>query len=93
MIIYLKKFGQTLISRQTGREAYSAYQPYLMGIKEGEVIEIDFEGVLVLAPSWADEFITPLQEQFKNKIVFSNTTNASVKATLDLLEDIKSKTE
>ena len=60
MNIELKKFGTTLISRQTGREAFSALQPFLSGVKDDEVIKVDFDGILTFSPSWGDEFLTPL---------------------------------
>lgn len=85
MIIQLKKFGTTLVSRPSGKEAWLAFQPVLYGIKEGEEVVVDFEGVIVLTPSWADEFLTPLQNQFKNQVKLQNTNNPSVTATLEIL--------
>lgn len=38
----------------------------------------------VLTPSWADEVITPLAENFTN-VKLLNTENSSVKATLETL--------
>ena len=49
-------------------------------------MEIDFLGVKVLAPSWADEVITKIAEDFKN-IKLLNTENSSVQATLKTLRD------
>jgi len=89
MRIFLKKFGTTLISRPAGKEAFLVIQPELKGIPEDEKIEIDFEGVAVFTPSWADEFITPLSDQYKERIVLANTENPSVKATLETLEKAK----
>ena len=89
MHIFLKKFGTTLISRPAGKEAFLVVQPELKGIPEDERIEIDFEGVAVFTPSWADEFITPLLVQYKKRIVLANTENPSVKATLETLEKAK----
>lgn len=87
MRIQLKKFGNTLISRPAGKEAFLALQPSIKDLlKSDENIEIDFEGVLVLTPSWADEFITPLSNQFKKRVLLENTTNPSVKASLETLE-------
>lgn len=86
MIIELKKFGKMLISRPAGKEAFLAAQAYTLP-KENEKIVIDFDGVLVLSPSWADEFLTPLKEKYKD-VEYLNTENASVKATLELLEKI-----
>lgn len=86
MIIELKKFGTTLISRQTGREAFAAFQPTLRGINPKENLEINFEGVLTFSPSWADEFLTPLIKEFGARVILRATENPSVKATLEILE-------
>ncbi len=85
MKIYLKKFGTTLISRPAGKEAYLSLQPLMGDVDPGEKIEIDFEGVAVLTPSWADEFVTPLRNSFGGDVVLLNTENPSVKATLETL--------
>lgn len=86
MTIQIKKFGTTLVSRPAGKEAWLAYQPSLHTASEdGEVI-VDFDGVFVLTPSWADEFLTPLRERFGKKVTLKNTDNASVRATLTILE-------
>lgn len=85
MRIELKKFGEILISRPAGREAYLAMEAYtLKGLNENELIEIDFSGVKVLAPSWADEVITKIVKEFKN-VKLLNTENSSVQATLETL--------
>ena len=86
MVIELKKFGDTLISRQAGREALAAFQPTLRGVDPTEKLEIDFEGVLTFSSSWADEFLTPLVKRFPDRVVFHNTKNPSVKATLEILK-------
>ena len=86
MKIELKKFGTTLISRQTGREAFSALQPFLVDVKNNEIIVVDFEGVLTFSPSWGDEFLTPLLSRYENSLVLKSIKNPSVKATLDILQ-------
>lgn len=91
MVIELKKFGTTLISRQTGREAFLALQSILKNIKENENIEIDFEGVLTFSPSWGDEFLTPLLNTYGGRMVLKNTSNLSVQATLEMLEKTTGK--
>ena len=89
MKIYLKKFGDILTSRQDGREAFGAISPELINIAKDEKIEIDFEGVGTLTPSWADEFITKIEDKYGGKVVLMDTNNPSVKATLELLQRIK----
>lgn len=91
MLIVVKKFGDFLVSRPAGRDAYLAAQSSLLrDVGVDEPIEIDFEGVRVLTPSWADEFLTPIQKKFKNVQLF-NTSNASVQATLKTLEEFSGK--
>ena len=92
MRIELKKFGDLLTSRQDGREALSAIEPLLMGVTVNENIELDFKGVTTFTPSWADEFITKLNERFGNRVFYLNDENSSVKATLALLLKLKNKT-
>jgi len=86
MKIELKKIGTTLISRQTGKEAYLVIQPILREVKENETIEIDFSGVLTFSPSWGDEFLTPLINTYGDRLILKNTSNPSVLATLDILQ-------
>ena len=85
MNIQVKKFGTTLVSRPSGKEAWLAFQPVLNQTSPTEEISVDFEGVVVLTPSWADEFLTPLRERFKEKVKLYNVSNPSVEATLAIL--------
>ena len=83
MKIDLKKFGKILISRPAGKEALLSLQSVIKKMAPDEKIEIDFEGVSVLTPSWADEFVTPLGRG--REVALLNTENPSVKATLETL--------
>ncbi len=86
MKIEIVKFGELLISRPMGKDAYLSMMAYLLPKDLTEPIQLDFKGVKVLAPSWGDEFITPLVKQFGKRIEFINTENPSVKATLEILQ-------
>jgi len=86
MIIELKKFGTTLVSHPSGKEAWLAFQPVLNTASDNEEIIVDFADVMVLTPSWADEFLTPLRTRFGKRVTLKNTDNASVKATLAILD-------
>jgi len=88
MRIELKKFGTTLTSRQAGSEAFKALQSQIRDVGSDENVEIDFEGVLTLSPSWGDEFLTPLFEKFGNRLLLLPSDNLSVQATLKLLHEI-----
>jgi len=86
MRIELKKFGEILVSRPNGREAYLAMSAYITkNIGKNEPIEVDFSEVKVMTPSWADEVITELAKNFKNmKLV--NTGNPTVQSTIKTLK-------
>ena len=87
MTIKLVKFGEVLISRPAGREAFLAMQAYLIkDLNTDEEIVIDFSDIKVLTPSWADEVITKLAEKFKN-IKLINTDNSTVRSTLETLRE------
>jgi len=81
--IKLKQFGEMLLSRPAGKEAWLVAQAYSLP-KKDEKIVVDFDGVLVLSPSWADEFITKLKEKY-TRVELINTSNASVKASLEII--------
>ena len=89
MKIEIKKFGYLLISRPAGKEAFAAAKAYVLPKEDIELDEIilDFDGVEVLSPSWADEFISGLKSACKQaKLSYINTDNQSVKATLEILK-------
>ena len=86
MRLDLKKFGTILISRPAGREAWLSAQAYLLrGKKADEKIEVDFGGVEVLSPSWADEFISPLMSAYRGKVFLFPSGNASVNESLEFV--------
>ncbi|MDP3957370.1 MAG: DUF4325 domain-containing protein [bacterium] len=92
MLIELKKFGMTLVSRQAGKEAYAAFLPTLCQAGQNEDILIDFSGVNTFTPSWGDEFLTPLKRQMENRVKLLHADeNASVRLTLEFLEQLHSK--
>ena len=82
MLIELKKFGEILTSREAGKEALSAFLPTLNLLDKNEQITIDFQGVSVLTPSWADEFMRPILEKYPKKVLLINDANPSVKAAM-----------
>jgi len=83
MEIKVSNFGDILMSRPAGREAFLKAKAYVFKeIKTGEIIVLDFNNIKVLAPSWADEFISGIQKDYGNEVQCINTENPSVKASL-----------
>lgn len=84
MIVDMSSFGEMLMSRPAGREAIMGASAYIFdNVKADDTISLDFKNVKMLAPSWADEFITGLKTKLNNKISYINTDNPSVKASLN----------
>lgn len=76
-------FGTSLLSRPAGREAaLELLANVLRGVPQGSLVEIDFSNVLVLTPSWADEFFSVLKEQWGDRIKIVASKNPSVTLTL-----------
>lgn len=71
-----------------GKEAYAALQPLLAPLGKDEALEIDFSGVGTFSPSWADEFLVPLLQQYGERLVLEKTNNAAVVTTTKFLEDV-----
>lgn len=84
MRIELKKFGKVLTSRPEGREAFLAIRPTLD--PNAGVVEIDFFGIISLAPSWADEFFTPLKDMYGDRVKYLPSDNKSVIETLRVID-------
>ena len=88
MRVDVSKFGASLLSRPAGREAALALQAnVLRGVGTEELIEIDFSKVLVLTPSWADEFVSVLREQYGVRVKLLPEGNASVRLTLEAIQE------
>lgn len=87
MIIEMKKFGPILNSRPDGREAALGLFQIVNGTEEKEIV-LDFAGVLVLTPSFADEFLTDVRERYvgEKEVKLKNTDSISVQEALKALE-------
>src|SRR4051794_5441566 len=98
MTIQMSKFGTVLNARPAGRESFLAISPTLPplapagqpsldlnGSSDAETIDLDFSGVEVLTPSFAEEFIIGLLDRYPGRVRFRNTDNATVRTTLDFL--------
>ncbi len=86
MNVQIIKFGDVLMSRPSGKDAYLlAESHFFQNINADEEIQLDFSNVKVLTPSWADEFISGIKKSHKNHLSFLNTDNPSVKASLQTI--------
>ncbi len=85
MRVDVKKFGEILTSRPAGRDAGLSMKAYFRP-KANERIELDFAGVLSVGPSWLDEVLTILREEFGEKrVVCLPSDNVSVIESLKVI--------
>jgi hypothetical protein len=83
MNIEINNFGENLLNRPAGREAFLMAKAYILkGIPPSEEIILDFDKIKVMTPSWLDEFITGIKSEFSNELKYVNTENPSVRASL-----------
>ncbi|HLD71320.1 MAG TPA: STAS-like domain-containing protein [Candidatus Peribacteraceae bacterium] len=88
MILLMRNFGEKLDSRPAGREAWLAMQPRLREISPEEKMTLDFDGVLLLTPSFADEFVTRLLTEYPQRVILKSTNrNVTVQKTLEFLRE------
>lgn len=81
-----KQFGTSLVSRPAGREAFAALDANVLhGLSPEERIEVDFSGLDVLTPSWAEEFFPKLRAKYGARVVLLPSDNPSVKLTLEAI--------
>src|SRR3989338_6092479 len=84
--IELNKFGRVLVSRPAGLESFNAIRPTL---SQDDTVEIDFDGVLTVTPSWLDEFLTNLADYVGGNVELLPAKNASVLAALPVLAEAR----
>ena len=79
----ISKFGDILVSRPAGREAFLMAKAYVFDtLDKDDTISLDFANVKVLTPLWIDEFINGIKGTYGNKLDYVNTQNESVAASL-----------
>jgi hypothetical protein len=82
----LKKFGQVFSSRSEGREAALNFFSYILDDKKCSSLELDFEDVLIMTPSWLSEFLQTLRKNGIENFIYVNTENITVKNSLEIIK-------
>ena len=77
MVLQMIKFGNILNSRPSGREAVLRAKQIINGSNNPEGIVLDFTGVEVLTPSFADEFVRGLKEIYSDKNITYKDANSN----------------
>ncbi len=87
----MRKFGTLLNGRTAGMEAAIRLFQIINGMKDNGTITLDFDGVEILTPSFADELINQIKERYKGRkrLEFDNIKTAVIKDTLERVGAIK----
>jgi hypothetical protein len=88
MTITMTKFGTVLNGRPSAREAVLRLHQIINGSADREDVVLDFGGVEVLTPSYADELLRGLSEKYtRSKIKIENGSSA----VLEVIETVERK--
>jgi STAS-like domain of unknown function (DUF4325) len=93
MIIPVNKFGDILVSRPAGREHALIMRSSFRPATKDEPVELDFAGVRVVAPSWLDEVLRSLREEYGARVRCVPAPNASLVQSLKSLEELPAEPE
>jgi len=90
MRLEIKKFGKILNSRSAGKEAVLRVKQIVNGYKDINEIVLDFNGVEIMSPSFADEFVNGIKREYEDREIKienaeSNPVISDVLSRLDLL--------
>lgn len=85
MIIPVHKFGTILNGRPAGREAALVLKQILHNVKRDEGIVFDFSDVVVLTPSYADEFFRIVREDPLRSFQFINLNSPVINDSLSAI--------
>jgi hypothetical protein len=85
MKLEIYKFGEILTSRPAGREAALSCLAYESGLRNTKIVLLDFDGVLVMTPSWLSEFVQTLNEK-SIKVGFLESQNPTVTSSIEFIE-------
>ena len=84
MIIDIARFGEVLSSRPQGRESALVTLAYITQNKT-DLIQINFQNVLVMTPSWLSEYVQTLKERGITSVEFLKSDNPSVNSSIEFI--------
>ena len=86
----MQKFGVLLNSRPAAREASLRLIQLINGAGSKEGVVLDFDGVEILTPSYADELLRSLKEKYgSSKVLVENANTEAVRSTLDAIQELQ----
>ena len=87
--IEMRKFGKYLAGRDNGKHAYDFFMNEINNMADDEKIFCNFDGVLLLAPSYCDEVFGEIQTNLPGKIVIDENINSALKKSFDVVGEVR----
>jgi len=88
MVVKMSHFGDVLMSRPAGREAFLLSCAYVFREKKPEEdIVLDFGGIMVMTPPWLDEFVHGIKLEYRCGLSYQHTENPTVTGSLKAIGD------
>lgn len=88
MTIQISKFNTVLNGRPAAKEAALRIQQIVNGSAEKENVILDFTGVEVLTPSYADELLKALKDRYGSEKIEIKNTSPTVSQTIQTVNTI-----
>lgn len=86
---FLKSFGIYLNGREEGSAAFKILEQELLSLPEKEQLFFDFSDVIVLAPSWCDEFFAEAELRYPKRVIIDETIHAGLKKSFDVVAEAR----
>lgn len=87
--IFLKSFGIYLNGREEGASAFQILEKEILSLQKGEQLFFDLSDVIVLAPSWCDEFFGEAEKKHSGRIVIDNSIHMGLKKSFDVVAEAR----
>ena len=88
-VIKMSKYGKFLQSREEGLVAFNKINEMIEISDPQDKFIFDFDGVLVLAPSYCDEVLGQLNYKYPNRIIIGSGINHALQVAIDTVEETR----
>lgn len=87
--ISIKSFGEFLVGREEGHQAYEVFKRDYADKDPHETFLCDFTGVKILAPSYVDEVFGRLQEEYPGRFILDQNIPHALRVAFDTVEETR----
>jgi hypothetical protein len=86
---FLKSYGIYLNGREEGAAAFRMLEREIQSLSDDDRLFFNFSEVVVLAPSWCDEFFGEAVIHYPGRIVIDQTIHLGLKKSFEVVEQAR----